>query len=215
MSSLEDKLRDAIEEAKKESKKRNFKQSVELIINLRDVDLKKPENRINEKVILPNQIGKEISVCVFGDGDFASKAKEAGAKAVISREALEKLASNKKELKKLAENYDVFIARADYMPLIGRHLGPILGPRNKMPEPIPPTGDIASAISKAQNTIWIRTRNQPLIQCIIGTEDMPTEKLLENALTVISKIREKFKSLRNIESIYIKTTMGKPVKITV
>jgi len=215
MSSLEDKLKDAIERAKKESKKRNFKQSVELIINLRDVDLKKPENRINEKVILPNQIGKEVSICVFGDGDFALKARDAGVKAVISREALEKLASNKKELKKLAENYDVFIARADYMPLIGRYLGPILGPRNKMPEPIPPTGDITSAVSKAQNTVWIRTRNQPLIQCIIGTEDMPTEKLVENALTIISRIREKFKSLRNIESIYIKTTMGKPVKITV
>ncbi|MEM0084847.1 MAG: 50S ribosomal protein L1 [Candidatus Methanomethylicia archaeon] len=213
MSSLEDNLKRALEEAKNTSKKRNFVQSVELIINLKDIDLKRPENRINEKVILPHPVGKPVKICVFGDGEFAVRAKDMGVQTIISRDMLDKIASNKKEIRKLAETHDIFIARADYMPIIGRQLGSILGPRNKMPEPIPPTGDLSSILSKAQNTIWIRMRNQPVVQCIIGKEDMPTERLLENALTVISRIREKFKSLKNIESIYVKTTMGKPVKV--
>jgi len=213
MSSLKSNLEEAIEEAKNNSKKRNFTQSMELIINLKDVDLKKPENRINEKVILPHPIGKPLKICVFGDGEFAAKAKEAGAQTIIGKEMLDKIASSKKDIRKLAEAHDIFIARADYMPIIGRYLGSILGPRNKMPEPLPPSADIASIIDKAKNTVWIRTRNQPVVQCIIGREDMPTEELVENALTVISRIIEKFKGSRNIESIYIKTTMGKPVKV--
>jgi len=213
MSSLKSNLEKAIEEAKSNSKKRNFIQSMELIINLKDVDLKKPENRINEKVILPHPIGKPLKICVFGDGEFAAKAKEAGAQTIIGKEMLDKIASSKKDIRKLAEAHDIFIARADYMPIIGRYLGSILGPRNKMPEPLPPSADIASIIDKAKNTVWIRTRNQPVVQCIIGREDMPTEELAENALTVISRIIEKFKGSRNIESIYIKTTMGKPVKV--
>lgn len=214
MSSLKNNLEKAIEEAKNNSKKRNFTQSIELIINLKDVDLKKPENRINEKVILPHPIDKHVKICVFGDGEFAAKAKEAGAQTIISKEMLDKIASSKKDIRKLAETHDIFIARADYMPIIGRYLGSILGPRNKMPEPLPPNADITSIIDKAKNTIWIRTRNQPTVQCIIGGENMPTEKLVENALTVISRIIERFKGSRNIESIYIKTTMGKPVKVT-
>ncbi|MCS7097237.1 MAG: 50S ribosomal protein L1 [Candidatus Methanomethylicia archaeon] len=213
MSTLEEKLRKAIDEAKRISEKRNFNQSVELIINLKDIDIKKPENKINEKILLPNTVSGDIKICVFGDGSFAEKAKEAGAHTIITREILEKKAVNKKEMKKLAEEHDFFIARADYMPLIGRYLGPILGPRNKMPELVPPTGDLTSVIGKSKNFVWIRMKDQPTIQCIIGKEDMSTDKLLENALTIISRIRDKFKSLRNIKSIYVKTTMGKPVKI--
>ncbi|MEM2136515.1 MAG: 50S ribosomal protein L1 [Candidatus Methanomethylicia archaeon] len=214
MSSLGEKLMEAIEKSKRASKKRNFIQSIEIIINLENVDLKNPENRINEKIIFPNPINKQVKICVFGDGDFALKAKEAGANTIIGRDDIEKLALNKKEIKKLSETHDIFIARADYMPIVGKFLGSILGPRNKMPEPVPPSGDITSIINKARNTAWIRMRNQPIIQCKIGTEDMPTKQLLENALNVISLVERKFKSLRIIQSIYVKTTMGEAIKVT-
>ena len=39
-------LQKAIEEVRKNSTKRNFKQSFDLIINLKNLDLKKPEHQI-------------------------------------------------------------------------------------------------------------------------------------------------------------------------
>ncbi|RLE55925.1 MAG: 50S ribosomal protein L1 [Candidatus Methanomethylicota archaeon] len=213
MSILRDSLINAIEAAKKSSKKRNFVQSIDLIIVLRDIDMKKPENRINEKVYLPNPLDKPIKVCVFGEGDFALKAKEAGADLVLGRADIERLGGDKKAAKKLAKEYDAFIARADLMPLIGRYLGPVLGPRGKMPEPIPPTGDVASAIRRAKACVRIRSRAQPLVQCRIGTETMPSDKIAENAEAVISAVERKLKSMHNIGAIYVKTTMGPPVKV--
>jgi len=213
MPSLKEALINAIEDAKKRSKKRNFIQSIDLIVVLRDVDMKKPENRINERVHLPNPIDKELKICVFGDGDFALKAKEAGVDKIVSRDELERLGADKKLAKKLAKTYDIFIARADFMPLIGRYIGSVLGPRGKMPEPIPPTGNVKEAIEHAKANLRIRSRTQPVIQCRIGTENMPSEKIAENAEAVIAALQRKLKSIHNIGSIYVKTTMGPPIKV--
>ena len=113
----------AIEEAKKNSKKRNFTQTVELIINLKDVDPKKPEERFQELIELPYKPGKERTVCVIASGDMALRAKRSGADRVIEREELEKMSTDKKVLKELSKKYDFFIAEAPLMPLVGRYLG--------------------------------------------------------------------------------------------
>ena len=213
MSVPREKLVEAIESALKNSKKRRFVQSVDLIIVLRDLDMRKPENRIDAKIILPNPVDKPVKVCVFAEGDFALKAKEAGADLVLGKADIERLGADKKTAKKLAKQHDVFIARADLMPLIGRCLGPVLGPRGKMPEQVPPTGDVAAAIKRVKATVRVRTRAQPLVQCRIGTETMPIEKIAENAEAVISAIERRLKGPYNIGTIYVKTTMGPPVKV--
>jgi len=213
MANIKQSLIKAIETAKNESKKRSFTQSIELIVALRDIDMKKPENRINEKITLPNAINKPFKICVFGDGDFALKAKEAGADTVIGRDQLEILGSNKKSAKKIVKEHDIFLARADFMPLVGRYLGSVLGPRGKMPDPVPPSGDVKTAIERAKSTLRIRSRTQPLIQCAIGTEDMPSDKIAENGEAVITALERKLKSLHNIQAIYVKATMGKPIKV--
>jgi len=213
MSSMHDSLVNAIEKAKSLSKKRNFTQSIELIVVLRNIDMRKPENRITLNVYLPNPIDKPVKVCVIGEGDFALKAKEAGADLVLTRADIERYGSDKKAAKKLAKEYDVFVARADLMPLVGRYLGPILGPRGKMPLPVPPNADLSTVIKRARSLIRIRTRTQPLIQCRIGTENMSSEKIAENAMAVLSAIERKIKSSQNIGAIYVKTTMGPTVKV--
>jgi len=213
MSSTHDSLVNAIEKAKSLSKKRNFVQSIELIIVLRNVDMRKPENRINLNIYLPHPLDKPVKVCVIGEGDFALKAKEAGADLVLTRADVERYGADKKAAKKLAKEYDVFVARADLMPVVGRYLGPILGPRGKMPLPVPPNADLSTVIRRARSLIRIRTRTQPLIQCRIGTETMPSEKIAENAMAVLSAIERKVKSSQNIGAIYVKTTMGPTVKV--
>jgi large subunit ribosomal protein L1 len=77
---------DAVKEAKEQAKPRNFTQSIDVIINIKDLDVRKPENRFSEEVALPNGRGKEIKIGVIADGELALAAKNAGVDVVISKE---------------------------------------------------------------------------------------------------------------------------------
>jgi large subunit ribosomal protein L1 len=204
----------AVKEAKEKSKKRNFNQSVELVLFLREIDMKSNEAKIQEIVDLPYAPEKPNKMCVIGSGELAMKARQANADCVIERADLENLAGKKRELRKLANDYDFFIAEAPLMPLVGRTLGSILGPRGKMPVPVPPNADIATLMKKYRKTIIARMRGQPLIQCSIGTENMKEEELAENVQAVLRAIEGKLKKgIKNIKFASIKTSMGTPVKI--
>lgn len=208
-----DLLSEAIEEAKRRGKKRRFTQSVEMIITLRDVDIKQPQNRINIAVPLPYPPPNKLArVGVFATGDLALRAKEAGADIVLGREDIQKLAGDKKAAKKLAKSYDFFLAQTDLMPLVGRFLGRYLGPRGKMPQPVPPNAPIDALIQRFRRSIRIRVRNEPQIMCRIGTEDQPTEQLVANATAVINEVLKKFQPT-NIDRIYFKLTMGPAVMV--
>jgi len=205
---------DAVKQAREQSKKKNFNQTIELIINLQDIDMKKPEAKIQETIELPHTPNKKVKVCVIATGELALKAKKAGAELVLSNAELESLATDKKRQKQLASTYDAFIAEAPLMPLVGRTLGATLGPRGKMPKPVPPNIDIKAQIEKLGQTVNLRIRNQPMLQCSIGTEDMKDEEIAENIMTIVRRVEGKLKrGLKNITTIYLKTTMGKPVKI--
>ena len=205
---------DAVKEAKEKSGKKKFNQTVDLILNIVEIDMKSPEGKIQEVVELPHATGKPNKVCVIASGELALKARRANADSVIERADLEGLAGKKKELRKLAEEYDIFISEAPLMPLVGRILGPVLGPRGKMPVPVAPNADIASLIAKHRKTIVVRMRNQPIIQCSVGTENMNEEELFDNIQAVLRVLEGKLKrGLKNIKLAYIKTSMGTPVKI--
>lgn len=205
----------AVKEAKEKSGKRNFAQSVELILTLQDIDMKSPEGRLQENVELPHPPPERTNrICIIATGELALKAKKANADLVIERVELEGLAGKKNELRKIANEYDFFIAEAPLMPLVGKILGAVLGPRGKMPLPVPPTADIESLLGKYRRTVVIRMRNQPVIQCRVGTEGMKEEELAENIQAVLRTVEGKLKrGIKNIKSVSIKTTMGAPVKI--
>jgi len=206
---------DAVKEAKDKSKKRNFAQFVELVINLQDVDPKKSKNRIQELIELPHPAGKESKICVIATGEMALKAKRAGANLVIERGDLEALMGDKKKQKELAKTYNFFIAEAQLMPLVGKSLGSTLGPRGKMPTPVPPTANIADQIEKHRKMVFLRMRDQPVLQCRVGNENMADKETAENIQAVVRRIEGKLKrGIKNIRSIHIKTTMGPPVKVT-
>jgi len=203
-----------IKEMKEKSGKRNFVQSIELVISLQDVDPKKSESRIQELVELPHPSGKGSKICVIASGEMALKAKRAGADLVVERGDLEALTGNKSKQKELVKTYDFFIAEAPLMPLVGRSLGAILGPRGKMPTPVPPTANIADQIEKHRKTVLVRLRGQPVLQCRIGNESMSNEEIAENVQAVLRRIEGKLKrGLKNIGSIHLKTTMGPAVKV--
>ncbi len=207
-------IQKALEELRKNKKKRNFKESLELIIKLKELDLKKPENRINQTIILPHDIGKSVKVCVIATGQLALKSKEANADLVLGKDQLTDLGNDKKAARKLQQEYGFFIAEAPLMPLVGKTIGPTLGPRGKMPTPINPNAPIAEVIDQARRTIKIRVRDQPVIQCRIGVDDMSDDTLSENIQAIFSSIEGKLeRGVRNISEILIKTTMHEPVKL--
>jgi len=214
--SLENKIRESIKELRSNSKNRKFNQSIELVINLRDIDMKKPEGRIQEAIELPHPIGKKVGICVFADGDMALRARRSGADLVLERSEIESLTNDKKKQRQLARGIDSFIAMASLMPLVGRVFGSILGPRGKMPTPVPPTGDIEKEIERHRRMVLARTRGQPIIQCRVGTETMSDDELLENIITVLGRVEGRLKrGIKNIMSIYLKTSMGSPIKVKI
>jgi len=208
------KLLQAVKEVKEKSEKRNFAQAIELVVNLKDIDPKKPENRFQESIELPYPPGKENKICVIASGEMALRAKREGADLVIQRDELEALAGDKKRGKKLASAYDFFIAEAPLMPLIGRTLGTTLGPQGKMPTPVPPTADIKGHIERTRKTVLLKMRAQPVLQCRVGNEKMPDEEIAENVQATIRRVEGKLKrGIKNVSSVYLKMTMGPPVRV--
>jgi large subunit ribosomal protein L1 len=204
----------AVKEAKEKSEKRKFNQSVELVLQLKDIDMKSSEGKIQEIVELPYAPAKQNKICVLGSGEFALKARRAGADHVIERPELEALAGKKRELRKLAADYDFFIAEAPLMQSVGRILGSVLGPRGKMPMPVPPSADISGLIAKHRKTVIVRTRGQPLVQCRVGTENMKEEELTENIQAILRTLEGKLKKgMKNVKFASVKTSMGAPVKV--
>ena len=208
------KLVEAVKEAKARAKPRNFTQTVEIAVNLKDIDLRKPENRFKLEVVLPHGRGKEPKIAVIADGAVAEAAKKLGLD-VISGEQLEEIAKSPREARKLAKRYDFFIAAAPLMPKIGKYLGRYLGPRNKMPQVVPPTmTNLEPIVNRLKKTVRIQLKNNPVVHAPIGTEDMDDEKLAENAEAVLNAIINKLERGENqVKSVYVKTTMGPAVKV--
>ncbi len=198
----------AVQKALEGAKKRKFTETVELAINLKDVDLSVPKNRIQDDIILPNGRGKAIRVCVIGGGELALKAKDV-ADLVITPEELQTIADNKKQAKKIANSIDYFIAEAPLMAVVGKRLGVVLGPRGKMPKPIPPGVDPSNMIDALRRTVSVRTKDKMTFHAPVGTTEMPIEQLADNIETLLKRIEVKLEKGRmNIASSYVKTTMG-------
>jgi len=207
-------LLDAVKEAKTHSKEKKFTQSIELILDIKEIDMKSPEGKIQQVVELPHVTGKPNKILVVASGELAMNARDAKVDKVMEKADLESVAGKKKELRKLANTYDVFLSEAPLMPLVGRNFGPVLGPRGKLPVPVPPNADIASLIKKYRKTVVVRMRNQPIIQCAVGTADMKEEEIVDNIQAVLRMLEGKLKrGLKNIKYAFIKTSMGTPVKI--
>jgi large subunit ribosomal protein L1 len=201
-----------IGEAKKSQKQRKFKQSVELIMVFRDIDVKKGF-AINETVQLPKTLSQPASVCVVASGDLGLKAKSANADRIVDGNEVNKIGANKRESRKLINGFDFFLSDTSLMATVGKTLGQFMGPRGKMPTPVPFNAPIDSILERFRSSIRVRLRNSLSLACKIGNETMSDEDLTANANAVISLVEKKLPSGdKNIKKIMIKTTMGKLVK---
>ena len=200
-----------IKEAKASDKDRKFKQSLELIMIFKDIDVKKGFS-INETVQIPNT-SSPSSVCVMASGDMGLKAKKAKADRVMNGDEVNALGGKKRESRKFINKYDFFLADTKLMPVVGKVLGQLLGPRGKMPTPVPFNAPIDSFLERFRSSIRVRVKNALSAACKIGDESMEDADIALNANAVINAIEKKLPNGdKNIKKIMVKTTMGKLIK---
>jgi large subunit ribosomal protein L1 len=206
-------LADLVKKGKEQSKERKFAQTVEVVLTLKDLDPKKTDLNINETVYLPHPMSSPARVCFIGSGDLAVRARNAKADAVIDPSQLENYAGSKKEAKKLARAYDFFLADTALMPRIGKILGQFMGPKGKIPTPVPPNAPVENMIQRTKTAIRVRSRGSLGVAAKAGDASLSEANLAENILAIAQAVQKKLPNGdRNIKTIMVKTTMGKPAK---
>jgi len=211
---------EVIKNLRKDHKAKKFVQMVDIVVNLQDLDFKKPDNQIDFYITLPHNIGKKKNIAALVDVDLFDEAK-AVCDTVIPLYQFEEYAKDKKRIKKLAKQNDFFIAQSTIMTKIAATFGRVLGPKNKMPNPkagcvVLPRTNLKPLYDKLQKTIRILARNKPIVQLTIGKEDMTDEQLADNLLIIYDQLIHHLpKEKNNLKNIFIKTTMGPAMKVEV
>lgn len=212
---MADSIEEAVTRALEDRPARNFRETVDLAINLRDIDLNDPSKRVDESVVLPSGTGQETRIVVFATGETAVRAEDV-ADQVLSPDDLEDLGDDQDEAKDLADDTDFFIAEAAMMQDIGRYLGTVLGPRGKMPTPLQPDDDIVETINRMKNTVQVRSRDRRTFHTRVGAEDMTADDISDNIDVIVRRLEANLeKGPLNIDSIWVKTTMGPSVEVPV
>lgn len=205
----------ALKELKSNSKERKFKQSFDLIVTLKDLNLKNPSDQIDFFITLNHSLGKKVKVVAFVGPELQDKAERI-CDETINVADFGKY-KDKKLLKKLAVENDFFIAQADIMPKVATTFGRVLGVRGKMPNPklgtiIPSKGQIEPIVKRLQRTVRISAKKQPMTQVKVGNEIMEDAHVIDNAMQVYDQIVHHLpKEKSNIKNVLIKLTMSKPV----
>jgi large subunit ribosomal protein L1 len=199
-------------EARGKSGKRGFSQSFDLLVSLRDIDVKKQDLNINEVVYLPHQFSKKPSICVFAGGDIALRSKRGGADRVIEPDELAKKANDKRQLRKISKSYSFFLSETTLMGKIGKIFGQYLGPKGKMPTPLPPNAPVENIIKRLRSAVRIRSRGQLAVTSKVGDENMSDEEIADNSMLIYSAIEKKLPGgEKNIDKIKVKLSMSKPL----
>jgi len=203
----------AVTRALDDRPERNFRETVDVAINLRDLDLDDPSNRVDESVVLPAGTGQETTIVVFAEGETAVRADEV-ADRVLDADELAELGDDDNEAKDLADEADFFLAEERLMQDIGRYLGTVLGPRGKMPDPISPDDDVVEMIERLKNTVQLRSGDRRTFHTRVGAEDMSAEDIADNIDVILRRLHADLeKGPLNIDGVYVKTTMGPAVEV--
>lgn len=206
-------LLQTVKVAKENSKKRKFVQGVDLIINLKNVDLKK--QKIQSYINLPF-IVKKPRIGAFVESALKKEA-EACCELVITKEEFSKY-KDKKLSKKTFSQVDFFISQANLMPLVASSFGKVLGPKGKMPDPkigavIPPNGNVKVVSDKLKSITKLEAKGGNMIKTIVGKEDMDDNNIVSNILAIYENIIHILPNEKeNIKNLIIKLSMGAPVK---
>lgn len=200
------------------STQRKFKQTFDLVVNLKGLDLKKQEQQVDFFAVLHNSKGKKMKTCALVGPELSDEAAK-HCDFVINAHEFERYNADKKLQKKLVEQYDYFIAQANIMAKVAQVFGRVFGPRGKMPNPksgcvVPPKTAFAPLIDKLNKTIRMQAKTSPIIMVPVGNEVMDDNLIADNVVDAYNQLIHHLPGEKNnIKSIYLKLTMSKPEKI--
>tara|TARA_B110000116_G_C16703858_1_gene521163 strand:- start:302 stop:961 length:660 start_codon:yes stop_codon:yes gene_type:complete len=202
------KIEEAVMRALETAPSRNFKESVDIAINLKELDLRDPTNRVDETVILPKGTGKETRIVLFAVGENAVLAENV-VEEVLGANEIKELGDDVEAAKALANSTDFFVADVGLMQDIAKLLGKVLGPRGKMPRPLQQDENVVDVVNRMKNTVQLRSRDNRTFHARVGTEDMSAPDIAANIEVIVRRLYASLKNgSMNVESIYVKTTMG-------
>lgn len=207
----------ALDFLKSISEKRKFVQAVDLIINLKNLDLKQPDQQIDLFVQIPHA-SKKNRICCFCGPELLPNAKQ-NCDLAIATDEFSRYQGDKKAIKKLASDYDYFFAQANIMPEVAKVFGRVLGPRGKMPNPkagavVAPNANLKPLADKFAKTVRLSAKTQLCIKALLGKESQPENEILDNAFMLFESLRKALpQEMNNVKNVLLKFTMSKPVPV--
>lgn len=203
-----------IQELRKSSKKRGFSQSFDINIVFKNINVEKEDGKVDEIVSLPHGRGRQAKICGLVDKELATQAKALDKAILLSEFNTWK---NPRKLRKLAREFDFFVAQATIMPQVAATFGKYLGVVGKMPDPkmgcvVPPKTDLAELKNRLNTRVRARTKKSPTVHLRIGAESQPDEEIADNIITVYEAV------LRDVgddklKAVYLKMTMSPVVRL--
>lgn len=207
----------ALEKLKKEAKERKFSQAVDLIITLKDINLKKPEEQVDFFLNLHNSIGRKMKICAIVGPDLADEAEKVCDNTIQPNHFEEY--KDKKKAKKLARSYDFFIAQGSLMAQVAATFGRTFGPIGKMPNPkagaiVMAKPQIKPLYDKFQKTVHVTAKKEPVIHITVGKQGQDESQIIDNILYAYDQVLHHLpKEKNNINKVLLKFTMSKPIKV--
>lgn len=206
-----DTLTEAVEAILKHSteKKRGFTETIELQVALKNYDPNK-DKRFSGTVRLPAAPKKKFTVCIIGDQKHIDEAKKLGIPA-LSQDDLKKLKKDKKLVKKLANQYDAFLASSTLIRMIPRLLGPGLNKAGKFPSVLGANEDIKEKIeaTKASIKFQLKSKKALCLGVAVANVSMTRDEVVASiTLAVNFLVSLLSKNWQQVKRLYIKSTMG-------
>jgi large subunit ribosomal protein L10Ae len=211
-----EKMRTAITQMLSNRKDRKFVETVDLQIGLKDYDPNK-DKRFAGSVRLPYVPRPRLKVCVIADAALIDKCKAANIE-FIDAEALKKKidpADKKgKELKKWARKFKLLFISESLVRQLPKLGGPFLTKWGKFPTVIQTADDVKAKIEEGLQTVKFQLKKVLCLGVAVANVSLTEEQIRQNLNMSINYLVSLLKKgWNNIKSLYIRTTMGQPVKL--
>jgi large subunit ribosomal protein L1 len=206
----------AIEEVQEASKKRNFSQTYDIVVSLKNFDMKR--EKVDFFLDLNHSVGKPKKICALVAGELFDQSKETMDK-TLHVDEFQKVANEKRGPRALAEQYDYFVAQGNIMAKVATSFGKILGSRGKMPNPkagcvVPPNANLQQLKERLQRRIRVSAAKTPVIQIAIGNEAQNKDEVVDNIMTFYNSLLNHLPQRENnVKRIQLKLTMSKAVEV--